>query len=162
MAGTPETLVFPARQFDERLSSPGLLLALLGREARQRLADAHRAHGLNLRQVQLLGHLYDHGPTAQRELGHALGVDPSILVALLNPLEAQDLLARERAPQDRRRHTVRLTPAGARHLAQAAQAQRDAERELFASLPEPQRQQLHAALLSLRDSLSSLAPPDAF
>ena len=33
-------------------------------------------------------------------------IDPSILVTLLNPLEAEGLLSRERAELDRRRHFV--------------------------------------------------------
>ena len=103
---------------DEHRSSPGLLLALLGQEAMRRLRAAHTAHNLKPRQFQILGLLHDHGGLAQRELGQTMGVDPSILVTLLNPLEADGLVARERDPADRRRHLVTLTPAGERQLAE--------------------------------------------
>src|SRR3954462_5614152 len=91
---------------DEHRSSPGLLLALLGQEAMRRLRDAHTAHNLKPRQFQILGLLHDHGALAQRDLVQTMDVDPSILVTLLNPLEADGLVARERDPADRRRHVV--------------------------------------------------------
>src|SRR5215216_3833023 len=85
---------------DEHRSRPGLLLALLGAEAMRRLRDAHTAHGLKPRQFQILGLLHDHGGLAQGDLMRAMAIDPSILVTLLNPLEADGLVARERDPAD--------------------------------------------------------------
>src|SRR5215210_8955038 len=140
---------------EERRSSPGLLLALLGQEAMRRLRDAHNAHNLKPRQFQLLGLLHDHGPMGQGELGQTMGVDPSILVTLLNPLEAESFVSRERDPADRRRHVVTLTAAGRRHFESATRAQREAEDALFAGLDDDQRQQLSAVLGALRDSLAS-------
>jgi DNA-binding MarR family transcriptional regulator len=137
---------------EERRSSPGLLLALLGQDAMRRLRDAHTAHDLMPRQFQLLGLLADHGPMGQRELGRAMATDPSILVTLLNPLEAAGLLARDRDPADRRRHVVTLTPAGKRRLDRAAEAQRAAEDTIFAGLSADQRDQLRDLLVALRDS----------
>jgi DNA-binding MarR family transcriptional regulator len=144
---------------DEHRSSPGLLLALLGQEAMRRLGAAHTAHKLKPRQFQILGLLHDHGGLAQRELGRTMGVDPSILVTLLNPLEADGLVARERDPADRRRHLVTLTSAGERQLAEASAAQKQAEDELFASLDDQQREHLRALLIALRDGLA--ADPEA-
>jgi DNA-binding MarR family transcriptional regulator len=74
----------------------------------------------------------------QQELGQIMGVDPSVLVTLLNPLEADGYVSRQRDPADRRRNVVALSPAGGQHLAAAAQAQRAAEDQLFSSL-DPQR-----------------------
>src|SRR3954463_15362905 len=115
---------------DEHRSSPGLLLALVGHEAMRRLRAAHTAHNLKPRQFQILGLLHDHGGLPQRELVQTMGVDPSILVTLLNPLEAGGPVARERDPEARRRHLVPLTPAGERRLADASAAQKQAEDEL--------------------------------
>jgi DNA-binding MarR family transcriptional regulator len=137
---------------EERRSSPGLLLALLGQDAMRRLRDAHTAHNLKPRQFQLLGLLHDHGATGQRELGQAMGVDPSILVTLLNPLEADGLVSRDRDAGDRRRHVVTLTAAGESHLDRAARAQREAEDALFGGLDGEQREQLRVLLVALRDS----------
>jgi DNA-binding MarR family transcriptional regulator len=83
---------------DEHRSSTGLLLALLGHDAMRRLRAAHTALGLKPRQFRILGLLRDHGGLAQRDLMEAMGIDPSILVTLLNPLEAEGLVARERDP----------------------------------------------------------------
>jgi DNA-binding MarR family transcriptional regulator len=129
-----------------------LLLALLGQQAMRRLRATHTEHKLSPRQFHLLGLLHDRGPMTQRELGTLLDVDPSILVTLLNPLEADGYLSRDRDPTDRRRHVVTLSPAGERQLDRAAQAQRDAEDDLFASLTNNQREQLRALLLTLRDN----------
>ena len=97
----------------------------------------------------------------QRELGEAIGgVDPSILVTLLNPLEADGFVSRERDPADRRRHVVRLTAAGRRHFESATRAQREAEDALFAGLDDGQLRQLRSALVALRHNLSS-GPEDA-
>jgi Transcriptional regulators len=137
---------------EERLASPGLLLALLGQDAMRRLRAAHTAVGLSPRQFQLLGLLHDQGPTGQRELGERIAIDPSIVVTMLNPLEADGLVKRERDPNDRRRHTVSLTATGARKLARAAAAQRAAEDELFADLAGEQRELLRQLLLALRNS----------
>ncbi len=139
---------------EERCSSPGLLLALLGHYAMRRLREAHTKHELSPRQFQLLALLHDRGPMGQRELGQVMETDPSILVTLLNPLEAERLLSRRRDAQDRRRHLVTLTTKGERRLAGAARAQREVEEELFAGLDHRQREQLRVLLIALNDSLS--------
>jgi DNA-binding MarR family transcriptional regulator len=139
---------------EERRSSPGLLLALLGQEAMRRLRAAHTAVGLSPRQFQLLGLLHDGGAMSQSELGQSLGVAPSVLVTLLNPLEDDGLVSRERDAADRRRHVVTLTAAGKDQLDRAAGAQRAAEDELFIGLDDQERRQLAAALVALRDTLA--------
>ena len=50
------------------------------------------------------------GVTGQQELATELGVDRTNLVGLLNELEAEGLILRRRAAEDRRRHIVELTP----------------------------------------------------
>src|SRR5215207_2934080 len=151
---------------EERWSSPGLLLALLGQDAMGRLRNALNAHNLKPRQHYILGLLHDHGAMGQRELGETMGVDPSILVTLLNPLEGDGFVSRERDLADRRRHVVTLTAAGQRHFDSATRAQREAEDELFAGLDDDQRRQLSAVLVALRDNLASAhedacTPPEA-
>jgi len=56
------------------------------------LQHAHLAHDLSPRQFHLLGLLHDRGAMTQRELGALMDVDPSILVTLLNRLEADGYL----------------------------------------------------------------------
>jgi DNA-binding MarR family transcriptional regulator len=152
---TAQTPTAPANLLDEHRSRPGLLLALLGQEAMRRLRAAHTAHKLKPRQFQILGLLHDHGGLAQGDLMREMDVDPSILVTLLNPLEDDGLVARERDPADRRRHLVTLTRKGERALDSASRAQKDAEDELFAALTGEQRKQLGALLIALRDGLAA-------
>ena len=156
-ARSDHTMTAPSSILDEHRSSPGLLLALLGQEAMQRLRAAHTAHSLKPRQFHILGLLHDHGGLAQGELVREMGVAPSILVTLLNPLEAAGLVVRDRDPADRRRHVVTLTAAGKRHVGSASRAQKETEESLFASLDEDQREQLRALLLVMRDALAAEA-----
>src|SRR3954470_6399903 len=154
-ARTNQMTTASASILDEHRSRPGLLLALLGQEAMRRLRATHTAHNLKPRQFQVLGLLHDHGGLAQRDLMQEMDVDPSILVTLLNPLEADGLVSRERDPADRRRHLVTLTAAGGRALDSASRAQTETEDALFASLDEEQREQLSALLIALRDGLAA-------
>src|ERR1700693_1722341 len=133
-------------------SSTAFLLALLGQQTMRRLRDALTAHALKPRQFQILDLLVDRGPIGQRELGEITAIHHSILVTMLNPLEADGLIKRKRSGTDRRRHDVRVTPAGKRRLASAARAQREAEDALFAGLTEQQRYQLRNLLIALRDT----------
>jgi DNA-binding MarR family transcriptional regulator len=137
---------------EELGSSTGFVLALLGQDAMRRLRDALTTHDLKPRQFQILDLLADRGPIGQRELGETMAIDHSILVTMLNPLEADGLIERKRSSTDRRRHVVTVTPAGKRRLANAAQAQREAEDALFAGLTEQQRDQLRELLIALRDA----------
>lgn len=137
---------------EELGSSPGFLLALLGQEAMRLLRDALTTHDLKPRQFQILDLLADRGPIGQRELGETMTIDHSILVTMLNPLEADGLIRRERDAADRRRHVVTVTPAGKRRLTNAARAQREAEDALFAGLTEQQRDRLRELLIALRDA----------
>lgn len=140
------------RAVEELGSSAGFMLALLGQDAIRRLRDALTAHDLKPRQFQILDLLADRGPIGQRELGETMAIDHSILVTMLNPLEADGLIRRERDAADRRRHVVTVTPAGKRRLASAAQAQREAEDALFSGLSDQQRRQLRDLLIALRDA----------
>jgi DNA-binding MarR family transcriptional regulator len=78
-----------------------------------------------------------------------MGIDPSVLVTMLNPLEEGGFLKRRRDTADRRRHTVLLTDTGKKQLTKAARAQREAEDALFAGLDHDQREHLREVLLAL-------------
>lgn len=144
---------------DQRVTGAGVLLALLGRAASERLRKSLSASGLRPRQFQALGLLRDGGSRGQQALGEAMGVDPSILVTLLNPLEEEGLLTRRRDPADRRRHIVAITPEGEMRLREAEQAHDAAENELLAALDPDQRAELRELLLELERGLA--VPGDA-
>ena len=140
------------RESKELGSSTGFMLALLGQQTTRRLRDALTAHDLKPRQFLILDVLAEQGPIGQREFGETMAIDHSILVTMLNPLEAGGLIERKRSDSDRRRHVVTITPAGKRRLAGAARAQSEAEDALFAGLTEQQRDQLRDLLIALRDA----------
>jgi DNA-binding MarR family transcriptional regulator len=78
--------------------------------------------GMRLKQYMALNHLGHTPGVGQRQLGEALHLDPNNTVLMLNDLEAAGWAERRRDPDDRRRHTVELTPAGRKALARAEQA----------------------------------------
>jgi DNA-binding MarR family transcriptional regulator len=86
------------------------------------------------------------GVGGQQELATELGVDRTNLVGLLNELEAEGLILRRRAAEDRRRHIVELTPAGEERLAAAEAAIGAAEDEVLGALSDRQREQLFELL----------------
>ncbi len=115
---------------------------MTGRAAIRELGGAFATVGLKPRQFFALAYLHDRGPMSQQALGEAVDVDPSILVALLNPLEADGLASRERDPSDRRRHIVAITERGVARLREAQQARDAAERRLLSGLDDDERKQL--------------------
>ena len=52
----------------------------------------------------------------QSELGQAMGVDRSTVVAVIDRLEGRGLVVRDPSPKDRRSYALRLSDTGARFL----------------------------------------------
>ncbi len=145
---------------DSAGSRTGIALTILGESFSRHIRDVLAEHDLKPRQLRILDLLADRGPVGQRELAELMGIDHSVLVNLLNPLEAGGLIRRERDTVDRRRHVVSIAAAGRRRLAQADQAFRDAEDAFFAPLAADEREQLHAMLSRLREATGPPADDD--
>ncbi|MFI1250333.1 MarR family winged helix-turn-helix transcriptional regulator [Streptomyces anulatus] len=133
---------------DQRL---GFLLAYHGNATQTLIHKALAATGLTLRHMMTLLQLAD-GPVTQKALIERLDVDPSVLVALLNDLEGDDLVLRRRDTADRRRHIVEITPRGASQLRTSDTALDTVEHELFADLTERDLATLRRLLGKLRTS----------
>ena len=101
--------------------------------------------GMRLKQFVALSHLR-HLPMTQRELGDAMMVDANNAVLLLNELEAAGWAARRRDPEDRRRHIVDITPAGAEALERAERALDGMEDAVLAGLGADERATLRDLL----------------
>lgn len=114
------------------------------------LEDLHREHldplGINGRELAVLLLLQAREPESQQQTAARLRVDRTTMVALLDGLEANGLVAREPDPADRRRNVVALTDAGRRMLDKAVRASDKAERRLLAALDEAERTQLRELL----------------
>jgi DNA-binding MarR family transcriptional regulator len=145
---------------DSASSRTGIALTVLGERFQRHIREVLAEHDLKPRQLRILDLLDDRGPIGQRELAELMGVDHSVLVGLLNPLEAARLVRRERDTVDRRRHVVTIAAAGERRLAQADQAFRDAEDAFFSPLSADERQQLHSLLTRLREAAEDAADHD--
>ena len=146
------------RVLDSAGSRTGIALTILGESFQRHIREVLAEHDLKPRQLRILDLLADRGPIGQRELADLMGIDHSVLVNLLNPLEASRLVKRERDTVDRRRHVVTIAAAGQRRLTQADQAFRDAEDAFFLPLSGDEREQLHELLTRLRDATA--APED--
>ena len=136
----------------------GTTHTVLGEAFSRGIRDVLAKHDLKPRQLRILDLLDERGPVGQRELAELMGIDHSVLVNLLNPLEDDKLIKRERDAVDRRRHVVTIAAAGKRRLGQADRAFREAEDAFFAPLSAEERKQLHELLTRLRDA--ARAPSD--
>jgi DNA-binding MarR family transcriptional regulator len=125
-------------------------LALIGHLARVARRGTERALeplGLRPRHLIALTLLRDGGPATQQALIEALRIDPSNLVGLLNELEQRKLLVRERDREDRRRHIVALSPAGAKTVHRAERALAAVQEDVLERLSDGERDTLHDLLL---------------
>jgi DNA-binding MarR family transcriptional regulator len=126
------------------LSAP--LLVHLARRMQTEAEVELVAFGLRARHVIALTLLRDLGEQNQSDLSAMLGVDATNVVALLNELEAGDLIERRRSAEDRRRHTVTLTAAGVGKLAEIEKVLSVVEKHVLASLSETEQHQLYTLL----------------
>jgi DNA-binding MarR family transcriptional regulator len=128
----------------DQLSGP--LLDHLARRMRSEGEPELEAFGLRARHVITLTLLRNFGERSQSDLAETLGIDPTNLVALLNDLEGAQLVERRRSPQDRRRHTVTLTAAGSRRLAEIEGVLAVAEQRVLSALNSKEQATLYALL----------------
>jgi DNA-binding MarR family transcriptional regulator len=142
------------------LATPAVVLAQRGQEALRMLSGAFARVGLKPRQCQAILLLDEHGCMTQRDLGEAMGVDPSILVGLLNPLEEEGLISRERDADDRRRHNISLTRKGRDRLKKIEREQAAAEDAYFAELEPAEVEQLRELLSRAGAHLDGSEPAD--
>jgi DNA-binding MarR family transcriptional regulator len=128
---------------------PGLALAYAGQIVGMRIQEALRAHGLKNNHAHVLMVLADQGATGQQALIQTLGVDPSMLVAMLNDLENAGLAERRRDPADRRRHIVEISPRGTQLVTDVYASIASVEAQLFAPLDANEIDVLHKMLIRI-------------
>jgi MarR family transcriptional regulator, transcriptional regulator for hemolysin len=135
----------------------GQLFFRLWRASHTRIAAALESVGLTPALFALLNVLGAREGAMQQQLGSAMGVDPSTMVALIDELEATGLAKRRPHPTDRRARTVALTPKGRRVLERARRMAMQVEDEVLHGLTAAERREL---LTLLRRALDS-APPQS-
>jgi DNA-binding MarR family transcriptional regulator len=138
------------------------LLARHGAITNLRLRDALAEIGYSPRQGSTLMQLAaEDGRMGQQALSESLGIDPSVLVGILNDLEGGGLVERRRDPADRRRHIVAITAKGRRALADVRQALSVVERDLFGDLDAAELATLRGLLDRVRTRLDDPACTEA-
>jgi DNA-binding MarR family transcriptional regulator len=75
--------------------------------------------GLTQKMVSVLWLIEDYPNIAQADIGRRLQMDRATTMAIVNRLEARELLVRGISTRDRRRQTLTLTPEGRTALAEA-------------------------------------------
>ena len=128
--------------------SAGYLLMKAGIHASRLLEDALGTVELTAREYLVLTYVAGQ-PLSQQELSRRLGIDPTLVVGVVDRLEERALVARERDALDRRRHAVTLTTAGRKLLVKAAKATAAAEDDVLAPLDDSEREHLERLLYTV-------------
>ncbi|RSN70985.1 MULTISPECIES: MarR family winged helix-turn-helix transcriptional regulator [Actinomadura] len=136
----------------------GMLLAEAHNRSRERVNDALRPLGINIRGFGVLLALPLYGPVTQRDLIDRTGIDKSTMVRLIDELEDGGLVSRERTPQDRRAYSIVLTPRGGETLEKAWRATDEVGGAMFGRLTGPERGLLVDLLRRLADPAGAPGP----
>jgi MarR family transcriptional regulator, lower aerobic nicotinate degradation pathway regulator len=145
-----ETIARPSKRVAKELAaSTGFLLARLGFGFKGKAIAMAEREGFELYDYSVLAILAEGDRETQSAIAGAMNLDPSRLVALLDSLETRGLIARQRDPQDRRRHVVSITPAGQQQLEQIRALFKGLEEEFLAPLDAEDRATLQRLLIQL-------------
>ena len=147
MAEQPISVSFPLPK--ELLACTGFLMVRLGTDFKTHaLAELEKA-GFSQYDYSVLAVLDEQPRKTQASIADALALDRSQLVGVLDRLEQRRLLARQRDPNDRRRHVVSLTAKGRQQLSRLRLMIDKLDAELLAPLDPASRAVFHALLLRL-------------
>lgn len=130
------------------------LVHLVGKRLRQGYVRRLVPLGLSPSQARALRVLADAGPERPLRmvrLAEELRIVPRSLTPVVDALEEAGLVRRQTDPGNRRSTLVVITPEGRAAADRARDARREAGEDLFAVLPEEQREQLRE-LLSVVDA----------
>ena len=130
----------------------GQLFFRLWRATHTRTAEVLGSLGLTPALFALLNVIAAREGAIQQELGSALGIDRSTMVALIDQLENAGLARRRRSATDRRAREIAITPKGRRLLQRARGLIAQVEDEVLAGLTAEER---HELLTLLRRALVS-------
>jgi MarR family transcriptional regulator, transcriptional regulator for hemolysin len=130
----------------------GQLFFRLWRATHTRAADALETVGLTPALFALLNVIGAREGAIQQELGSAMGIDRSTMVALIDQLESAGLAKRRPSATDRRARQIEITPKGRRLLQRARRMVAQVEDEVLAGLTAEERRELEALLRRALDS----------
>jgi DNA-binding MarR family transcriptional regulator len=129
--------------------SLGLLPSLLGYALRraqvavfQNFTEVVGASELTPGQFGVLAVIDANPGLSQTQLGNALGIDRSTVVAVIDRLESRGLVARQPAPHDRRSHALHLSDGGKITLRRLTERVRAHERQIARDLSTEEQARL--------------------
>jgi DNA-binding MarR family transcriptional regulator len=129
--------------------SLGLLPSLLGYALRrtqvavfQNFTEVVGASELTPGQFGVLVVIDANPGLSQTQLGNALGIDRSTVVAVIDRLESRGLVARQPAPNDRRTHALHLSDSGKTTLRRLTERVRAHERQIARHLSAEEQARL--------------------
>lgn len=128
------------------LHSAGYLLMKAGHYIGIEIERVLATFELTAREFLVLSFVRASDALSQQQLSERLHLDPTIVVGLIDALEARDLLSRTKDPADRRRNVLTVTPAGLRLHDSAVAAARQAETEFLDRLSAAERAELRTML----------------
>src|SRR3954452_17430805 len=139
--------------------SIGLLMRLTRLIHRRETEDVI---GMKLKHFIVLTQVRDFdGTVSQKTLGESLNFDANNLVLLLNDIEIDDRIKRERDPADRRRHVVVMTKQGEKDLERAEDLLETLEEDLFSGLDAGERDTLRTLMSKALRARCSAGMPQA-
>jgi len=142
MARTKETLVMttPPIEGDDDIGEirniVGFHIRLAHGTVYRHFTETFTDLDLTQKQVSVLWLVDDHPDIAQTDLAHRMRMDRATTMAIINRLEARDLLIRGKSETDGRKQTLNLTEAGKEMLRVAKQAILDHENWLKSRFSE--------------------------
>lgn len=135
---------------------PSWLLGRAAARGHRLVAEALAREGMRMMHHAVLSAVAELGPVSQADLGRGLRVDPKDMVAIINDLHQEGLIARTPDPADRRKNAISITTAGSRRLRRTEKLGDEANDELTAALTSNERDQLVELLTRI---VSPAEPP---
>jgi DNA-binding MarR family transcriptional regulator len=118
----------------------GFLLNWVATASRRRFEAALAELGLKLPQFAVMNLVAAEPGRTQQALGDAIHIDPSSMVQVIDALAEMGIAERRPHPEDRRKHTIHLTPRGEELLGRARAAATEAGAETFGALDAEERE----------------------
>jgi DNA-binding MarR family transcriptional regulator len=128
------------------------LLAALGAHAKVRFTELLEPLGLQPPHFGVLRRLHESEGCSQQVIADAMHLRRSVMVGLIDELEAMGLVERRRSPSDRRANALYLTGRGKQILLRADGLAAALDEELLAPLPDEERAVFLTHLRQLGDA----------
>ena len=137
----------------------GQLLMQVCRLTGDRLRVKMEEIGLHKGQGFILFHLWHHDGIAQNVIAHARHVSPATVTSMLQRMERDGWITRERDPEDQRVVRVHLTEKAKALHKEAQGVFRDLDAELTASLTHAEQKALRELLSKIHGQLAPQEEP---